>query len=88
MREILSIHIGQTGNQIADRFWRLILKEHGLKTNGTPEGGSEAGNQHQEVFFNRVRDGKYVPRAILIDLEPGVISRIEGRGVARISLRV
>lgn len=78
MREILSIHIGQTGNQIADRFWRLILKEHGLKTNGTPEGGSEAGNQHQEVFFNRVRDGKYVPRAILIDLEPGVISRIEG----------
>ena len=78
MREILSIHIGQTGNQIADKFWRLILKEHGLKTNGTPIGGNDPGNQHQEVFFNRVRDGKFVPRAILIDLEPGVISRIEG----------
>lgn len=78
MREILSIHVGQTGNQIADRFWRLILKEHGLKPNGTPIGPVAANNTHQEVFFNRVRDGKFVPRAILIDLEPGVISRIEG----------
>lgn len=78
MREILSIHVGQTGNQIADRFWRLILKEHGLKPNGSPAGPAAANNTHQEVFFNRVRDGKFVPRAILIDLEPGVISRIEG----------
>lgn len=79
MREILSIHVGQTGNQIADRFWRLILKEHGLKPNGTPMGGNTTPpNVHQEVFFNRVRDGKFVPRAILVDLEPGVISRIEG----------
>ena len=30
MREILSIHVGQCGNQIADRYWRLILREHGL----------------------------------------------------------
>ncbi len=78
MREILSIHVGQTGNQIADRFWRLVLKEHGLKPNGTPINPGSAANTHQEVFFNRVRDGKYVPRAILVDLEPGVISRIEG----------
>jgi hypothetical protein len=77
MREILSIHVGQTGNQIADRFWRLILKEHGLKPNGTPAVPQAANNTHQEVFFNRVRDGKFVPRAILVDLEPGVISRIE-----------
>ncbi len=78
MREILSIHVGQTGNQIADRFWRLVLKEHGLNPNGTPMNGVNPPPAQQEIFFSRVRDGKYVPRAILVDLEPGVISRIEG----------
>jgi hypothetical protein len=64
MREIISIHVGQTGNQIADRFWRLVLKEHGLNPNGTPMQGVTGVPSQQEVFFNRVRDGKFVPRAI------------------------
>ena len=79
MREILSIHVGQCGNQIADSFWRLILKEHGLNENGTVKDSSVVkSNSNQEVFFHKVREGKYVPRAVLVDLEPGVIARIEG----------
>ncbi len=79
MREILSIHVGQCGNQIADSFWRLILKEHGLNENGTVKDSTVVkANSNQEVFFHKVREGKYVPRAILVDLEPGVIARIEG----------
>ena len=79
MREILSIHVGQCGNQIADSFWRLILKEHGLNENGTVKDSSVVkSNANQEVFFHKVREGKYVPRAVLVDLEPGVIARIEG----------
>lgn len=78
MREILSIHVGQCGNQIADRFWRLILKEHGLLENGgVKDINAVKTNSNQEVFFHKVREGKYVPRAVLIDLEPGVIARIE-----------
>lgn len=77
MREIVSIHVGQTGNQIADEFWRLILREHNLNPDGTTTAATDKSNQHQEVFFHRERDGKYVPRAVLVDLEPGVISRIE-----------
>jgi len=78
VREILSIHVGQCGNQIADQFWRLILKEHGMHESGTVKDGNLVkSNTNQEVFFHKVRDGKYVPRAILVDLEPGVIARIE-----------
>ncbi|MFZ4766525.1 MAG: hypothetical protein ACOYMN_16355, partial [Roseimicrobium sp.] len=42
MREILSIHVGQCGNQIADRFWRLILKEHGLLESGAVKDSSNS----------------------------------------------
>lgn len=86
MREILSIHVGQCGNQIADRFWRLVLREHGLTEAGVPKDGghSSGANQNMEVFFHKVRDGKYVPRAVLVDLEPGVIARIEGGDMAQL----
>ena len=78
MREILSIHVGQCGNQIADCFWRLLLKEHGLQENGVVKDNNVVkSNSHQEVFFHKVREGKYAPRAVLVDLEPGVIARIE-----------
>jgi tubulin beta len=78
VREILSIHVGQCGNQIADRFWRLILQEHGLHESGTvKDTGAVRSNTNHEVFFHKVREGKYVPRAVLIDLEPGVIARME-----------
>ena len=76
MREVLSIHVGQCGNQIADQFWRLIAKEHGLNGQGVPTGEAPS-NVNQGVFFHKVNDSKYVPRAVLVDLEPGVISRIE-----------
>lgn len=85
MREILSIHVGQCGNQIADRFWRLVLREHGLTESGTPKAGANvAANANMEVFFHKVRDGKYIPRAVLVDLEPGVIARIEGGDMAQL----
>ena len=77
MREVLTIHVGQCGNQIADQFWRLITKEHGLNTRGVPGESGVPESANQGVFFHKVNDSKYVPRAVLIDLEPGVISRIE-----------
>ena len=85
MREILSIHVGQCGNQIADRYWRLVLREHGLTEAGIPKDpAATANNANMEVFFTRVRDGKYTPRAVLVDLEPGVIARIEGGDMAQL----
>lgn len=48
------------------------------------EGAKAAAGSNMDVFFNRTRDGKHVPRAVLIDLEPGVISRIESGDMSQL----
>ena len=37
MSEIVWIHIGQTGIQIGQKFWELIMKEHGIGRDGRVE---------------------------------------------------
>ena len=77
MREIINIAIGQCGLQVAQAFWTIVLKEHGLEMNGTPSQGSmNEENKYQGVFFDQISDSKFVPRAILVDLEPNVIDQI------------
>jgi hypothetical protein len=34
MREIVHIQVGQCGNQIGTKFWRVISEEHGIDLNG------------------------------------------------------
>ena len=69
----------------ADRYWRLILREHGLDESGAPKPGSNAStNANMEVFFTKIREGKFTPRAVLVDLEPGVIARIEKGEMAQL----
>jgi tubulin beta len=83
MREIIVLQIGQCGNQIGAKFWEVIADEHGLDTTGafvSAEGiSSELNNlrtQRLNVYFNEASGGRYVPRAVLVDLEPGVLDTI------------
>lgn len=74
------ISIGQAGNQIASSFWKTICQEHGIDpTNGQLlQGKAPAGNW--SAFFSQLGDtssGSYVPRAIMVDLEPSVIQQIK-----------
>lgn len=74
------ISIGQAGNQIAASFWKTICQEHGIDpTNGQlAQGKAPAGNW--SAFFSQLGDtssGSYVPRAIMVDLEPSVIQQIK-----------
>eukprot|EP00915_Cephaloidophora_sp_WS-2016_P003418 GHVH01004582.1.p1 GENE.GHVH01004582.1~~GHVH01004582.1.p1 ORF type:complete len:437 (+),score=50.60 GHVH01004582.1:78-1388(+) len=68
MREIIHVQVGQCGNQIGSAYWREITKDHALGLDGT---GDPRGQL--DVCFNEVANGKYVPRAVLVDLEPGVL---------------
>ncbi|KAB0367948.1 hypothetical protein FD755_021272 [Muntiacus reevesi] len=60
MREIVHIQVGQCGNQIGAKFWEVISDDHGINPVGTYHGDS----------------GKYVPRAILVDLEPRTMDSV------------
>jgi len=74
MREIISIHIGQAGVQIGNACWELYCLEHGISPDGTIS--SDANDSSFSTFFSETGAGKYVPRAIMVDLEPTVIGEV------------
>jgi tubulin beta len=81
MREIVHIQAGQCGNQIGSKFWEVISDEHGISAHGTFEGRAPATQLERiSVYYNEVRrdshDVRYVPRSILMDLEPGVLDSV------------
>merc|ERR1739838_1303084 len=81
MREIVHLQTGQCGNQIGTKFWEIISDEHGIQ----PTGEYATGNTKEltdlqleriNVYYNEGNQGKYVPRAILVDLEPGTMDSV------------
>jgi tubulin gamma len=76
-REIISIQVGQCGNQIGAEFWKKLCQEHGISKDGQLEDFATNGQDCKDVFFYQADDEHFVPRAILFDLEPRVISSIQ-----------
>eukprot|EP01029_Cantina_marsupialis_P010287 TRINITY_DN2341_c0_g1_i1.p1 TRINITY_DN2341_c0_g1~~TRINITY_DN2341_c0_g1_i1.p1 ORF type:complete len:459 (-),score=107.55 TRINITY_DN2341_c0_g1_i1:322-1698(-) len=74
-REMITLQVGQCGNQIGSEFWKQITKEHGIDPTGVLR--HEHGHDIKEVFFYQADDGTYIPRSLLFDLEPGVINSIK-----------
>ncbi|RXG53278.1 Tubulin beta-2 chain [Armadillidium vulgare] len=82
MREILHLQAGQCGNQIGSKFWEIISDEHGLDPMGVYSGQireiEELQLERINVYFNEGSTGHhYVPRAILVDLEPGTMDSVK-----------
>merc|ERR1712142_1314408 len=76
MREIVSMMAGQCGNQIGAKFWEVISDEHGIDPTGTYHGDSDLQLERINVYYNEATGGKYVPRVILVDLEPGTMDAV------------
>jgi len=78
MREIVHIQAGQCGNQIGAKFWEVMSAEHGIAGDGSYEGDNDLQLQRIDVYFHEGMEGRYVPRAVLTDLEPGTMDAIRG----------
>ncbi|CAF1551876.1 unnamed protein product [Adineta ricciae] len=76
MREIVHIQVGQCGNQMGTKFWEVISDEHGIDPTGTYHGDSDLQLERINVYYNEATGGKYVPRCILVDLEPGTMDAV------------
>jgi tubulin beta len=76
MREIVHIQAGQCGNQIGAKFWEVISDEHGVDPTGTYHGDSDLQLERINVYYNEATGGRYVPRAVLMDLEPGTMDSV------------
>lgn len=78
MREIISLAIGQAGNQINQGFWDIITGEHGIDTStGKINPEKDIQNDKVDVYFSEAQGGRYVPRSVLVDLEPGVLNAVK-----------
>jgi tubulin beta len=55
------------------QFWEVISDEHGIDPTGTYHGDSDLQLERINVYYNEAIGGKYVPRAVLVDLEPGTM---------------
>mmetsp|Transcript_8124 Transcript_8124/g.24009 ORF Transcript_8124/g.24009 Transcript_8124/m.24009 type:complete len:576 (-) Transcript_8124:2800-4527(-) len=145
-REIITLQVGQCGNQIGGEFWKQLCAEHGIAPDGTlknswdnpssashivgnnaqthnhyhanpiaqaqtpgpphfSSGVSHGGNSHassawgqphnkstggslqaddrKDVFFYQGDEDRYIPRALLMDLEPRVINKVAHTGAYR-----
>jgi tubulin gamma len=58
-------------------FWQRLCAEHGINKEGILEDWATEGGDRKDVFFYQADDEHYIPRAILIDLEPRVRLPIE-----------
>ncbi|KAH8521939.1 hypothetical protein H0E87_002823 [Populus deltoides] len=76
MREILHIQGGQCGNQIGAKFWEVVCAEHGIDSTGRYQGDSALQIERVNVYYNEASCGRFVPRAVLMDLEPGTMDSV------------
>ncbi|KAI5474397.1 hypothetical protein MNV49_003381 [Pseudohyphozyma bogoriensis] len=72
MREIVHVQTGQIGT----KFWEVVSEEHAIDGQGSYHGDTDLQLERISVYYNEVAGNKYVPRAVLVDLEPGTMDVI------------
>ena len=89
MKEIISIHIGQTGIQMSSPIWELFCLEHNISLTGEKIKENEKENDinnnidnnyidsYPSIFFQENSKGLLSPRALFIDTEPDIINKIK-----------
>jgi tubulin beta len=86
VREIVHVQVGQCGNQIGCAFWNTMRGEHMLE-----EDGKFCGDEHADavrlakvdVYYKEAGKSRYIPRAVLVDLEPGTLDVIKASPIGK-----
>jgi len=94
VREIIHLQVGQCGNQIGLAFWDGVRQEHSINASGIYEGEMTDNNgddipdplEKCDVYFRPVDPSapascKWVPRAVIVDLEPGTTDAIKAHTI-------
>ena len=83
-REIIHSQVGQCGNQIGLKFWEYVCGEHGITGDGRfnlkgdkPDAEEELRLDKLGVYFQETGEYRYTARAVLIDLEPGILDKVK-----------
>ncbi|KAG9342189.1 hypothetical protein JZ751_016691 [Albula glossodonta] len=58
------------------QFWEVISDEHGVDSTGSYYGDSDLQLDRINVYYNESSGGRYIPRTVLVDLEPGIMDSV------------
>ncbi|KEY73742.1 hypothetical protein S7711_06318 [Stachybotrys chartarum IBT 7711] len=67
----------ETHKAFGSQFWQQLCHEHGISQDGNLEDFATEGGDRKDVFYYQSDDTRYIPRAILLDLEPRVLNSIQ-----------
>jgi len=96
VREIIHVQVGQCGNQVGCAFFQAMFKEHCLDNNGKyskPESEQTDADgdglpdelENIDVYFRGTteekKNAKWIPRGVLVDLEPGTMDVIKASAI-------
>jgi len=96
VREIIHVQVGQCGNQVGCAFFKAMFAEHFLNSDGKydkPEEkqGDADGDgipdelENIDVYFRGTseekKNARWIPRAVLVDLEPGTMDVIKASAI-------
>lgn len=77
--EIITLEVGQCGNNIGKQLWSQLIKEHGIGPDGrliddSVDSTSKIRDDDTNPFFRQYEEDRYTPRALMFDLVPGIIN--------------
>jgi tubulin beta len=96
VREIIHVQVGQCGNQVGCAFFSAMFKEHCLNNDGKyskPENEQTDADgdglpdelENIDVYFRGTteerKNAKWIPRGVLVDLEPGTMDVIKASSI-------
>ena len=77
MREIISIHVGETGLRVGQQYWQTLANEHALDhSSGQLISGDDSKTEHVNKVFDENSSGVYTPRAVFVDVNSLSFDRV------------
>lgn len=84
MREIIHVQGGQCGNQISVKFWKVVCTEHGIDPMGRYIRDTDLQLERVNMYYNEASCGRFVPRTMLMDLEPRTMDSLKSSPYSQI----
>ena len=81
VREVLTINVGQCGIQLGQAVWEQYCAEHSIDTSGKKP---KSKDDSFLCFYEETGAGQYVPRNLMVDLEPNVIDDVKNSKYSKI----
>jgi len=81
VREVLTLNVGQCGIQLGQAVWEQYCAEHNIDTTGKKPKGDD---NSFLCFYEETGAGQYVPRNLMVDLEPNVIDDVKNSKYSKI----